>query len=100
MRATKETMAWPGHSQARAPKRRQRRREGAGDVLAHAAGSEELLACEPARVVGRQEDGDGGDVARLAGAAKRGLSHHALLEVGADETPCVRPFRFNNTGID
>src|ERR1700677_3436707 len=68
--------------------------------LAQAAGGDNLAAGEPARIVGSEEDGDGTDVVGLTGAAERSLGDERLLEVGADETRGLGPFRLDDAGID
>ena len=57
--------------------------------LAKATGSEKLLAGEPGGVFRRQKDSDGGDVARLADAAKRSLRDGGLLEIRSDDAAAV-----------
>jgi hypothetical protein len=59
-----------------------------------------MLAREAPGIIRGQENGDSGDVAGLARAAKRGLSEQALFEVGAHNTRGRRSFGFNHTGVD
>src|SRR5258705_6848386 len=49
-------------------------------LSAETAARDQLFAGEPAGVVGSEENGDCGDVVRLAGAAQRGLSDKRLFE--------------------
>ena len=68
--------------------------------LAKATGSEKLLAGEPGGVFRRQKDSDGGDVARLADAAKRSLRDGGLLEIRSDDATAVGAFSLDHAGID
>jgi hypothetical protein len=68
--------------------------------LAKATGGEKLLAGEPGGVFRRQKDSDGGDVARLADAAKRSLRDGGLLEIRSDDAATVGAFSLDHAGID
>ena len=68
--------------------------------LAKATASEKLFTGEPGGVFGRQKDGDGGDVGRLAGAAERSLRDGGLLEIRSDEAAAVRAFSLDNAGTE
>src|SRR6478736_3907072 len=68
--------------------------------LAKAAGGEKLFASKPGGVFRRQKDSDGGDVARLADAAQRGLRDGGLLEIRSDDATAVSAFSLDHAGID
>jgi hypothetical protein len=68
--------------------------------LTKATGGEKSLAGKKGGVFRGQKDSDGGDVARLADAAERGLRDGDLLEVRSDEAAAVGAFSLDHAGTD
>ena len=67
---------------------------------AKTAASEKSLAGKPRGVLRGQKDSDGGDIARLADAAERGLREGGLLELRSDEAATVGAFSLDHAGTD
>ena len=68
--------------------------------LAETATSDNALAGDPLRVVGRKESNDGGDVVDPACTAERGLRHKTFLEIRTDEACALSAFGIDDAGID
>src|SRR5437899_1775612 len=87
------------------PKQRERRRRYAerraylsfGSPVA--AGDEEGLAGDPARILGGKKDRDGADVVGLTDAAQRRLRFHRFLKVRAGDAGRMKAFRFDHARV-
>jgi hypothetical protein len=64
-----------------------------------AAGDEEGLADDPARILGGKKDRDGADVVGLTDAAQRRLRFHGFLKVRSGDAGGMKAFRFDHAGF-
>jgi len=64
-----------------------------------AAGDEEGLAGDPARILGGKKDCDGTDVVGLTDAAQRRLRFHGFLKIRSGDAGGMKTFRLDHTGV-